>query len=171
MRASFIRNANDGLLYILKEDGTAYPAEIVQGNVLKIREPFENLDNKTEFRLIPFPDVTDGTSTFILKEKLPEIKVKKTPFGNSNGGGGGIRGIDVELNGAVIVTKAKTLDFIGDASQVKNEGNSIAKIIFIPSMTTAERLALSPTTALIVEDTDIDNYFKWSTGSNSWSPL
>lgn len=41
----------------------------------------------------------------------------------------------------------------------------------IPSLTTAQRLSLIPTTAFIVQDTDLDQYFKWSTVTNSWIPF
>lgn len=40
----------------------------------------------------------------------------------------------------------------------------------IPSVTTAQRLALTPTTAFEVYDTDLDEYFAWHTVTNSWSP-
>ncbi len=172
MRAKFVRNDNDGLFYILKEDGSSYVAEILQGNVLKIREQLTELDNQTEFKLVPFPNVTDGTLTFVLKEILPEIKIKHKSLNYDNSGGSaGISGIDVELNGTIVVSKAKKIDFIGDASQVQAESATIAKIIFIPSLTTAARLALTPTTPLIVQDTDLDMYFKWSTVSSSWNPF
>lgn len=39
----------------------------------------------------------------------------------------------------------------------------------IQSLTTDQRTALTPTSALIVEDTDLDEYFKWSTVTNEWS--
>lgn len=41
----------------------------------------------------------------------------------------------------------------------------------IPTLTTAQRLALVPTTAYLVQDSDLDMYFKWSTISNAWSPF
>lgn len=41
----------------------------------------------------------------------------------------------------------------------------------IQSLTTIQRLALVPITALIVQDIDLDMYFKWSTVTSSWNPF
>lgn len=41
----------------------------------------------------------------------------------------------------------------------------------IASITETERLALVPTSALIVEDITLDQYFRWSTLTNSWTPM
>lgn len=95
--------------------------------------------------------------------------------GRGGGGGGGIRGIIVQDDGAQVNGFIKTLNFTGDGVTVTDGGGGKANIAIpgyvIASLTTAQREALVPTTALIVEDTDLDEYFKWSTVSNSWSPF
>lgn len=92
--------------------------------------------------------------------------------GGAAGGGGSGKGIKVQDEGTQIGGIMKTLNFIGDLVTVTDAGGQKANItIKIPSMTTAARLALVPTTALIVEDTDLDMYFKWSTVTNSWNPF
>lgn len=98
------------------------------------------------------------------------------PGGAGRGGGGGRgRGIlvqedDVQVNGFI-----KTLNFTGDGVSVADAGGGKVDInipgYVIASLTTVQREALVPTTALIVEDTDLDMYFKWSTVSLSWSPF
>lgn len=172
MRATLDRNSNDGLLYIVRQDKTAYPAEIHQGNVLKIRESYTVLNNETEYDLVPIIGVKDGTATFLLKERV--IK-PKGPFGQeagAGGGGGSGKGIYVEKDGTQVGGIMKRLNFIGQLVTVADAGGQEASItIKIPSMTTAARLALVPTTALIVEDTDLDMYFKWSTVTSSWNPF
>lgn len=91
------------------------------------------------------------------------------------GGGGGRRGVIVQDDGIQINGLMKILNFIGFGVTVTDGGNGKANInipgYVIQSLTTAQREALVPTTALIVEDTDKDMYFKWSTVSNSWSPF
>lgn len=93
----------------------------------------------------------------------------------SSGGGGGIKGILVQDEGNQVNGFVKILDFIGAGVTVTDLGNKRVGINIsgdaIQSLTTAQRLALIPTTALIVEDTDLDMYFKWSTVSNAWSPF
>lgn len=92
------------------------------------------------------------------------------------GGGSGIsrRGVIVENQG-VSIGRMLTLNFTGAGVTATDGGNELANITIpgnvIQSLTTAQRLALIPTTALIVEDTDLDMYFKWSTVSNAWSPF
>lgn len=92
--------------------------------------------------------------------------------GAAAGGGGSGKGIKVQDEGTQIGGIMKTLNFIGELVTVTDAGGQKANItIKIPSMTTAARLALVPATALIVEDTDLDMYFKWSTVTNSWNPF
>lgn len=166
-----VRNANDGLLYIIRPDKSAYLAEIHQGNILKIREPITELISETEYDPIYLPEVNDGTHTFLLKEKVVK---SKGPFNQdaTSGGSGSGKGIYVEKDGTQVGGIMKRLNFIGQLVTVADAGGQEASItIKIPSMTTAARLALVPTTALIVEDTDLDMYFKWSTVTSSWNPF
>lgn len=94
--------------------------------------------------------------------------------GGSGGGGGG-SDIYVQDEGLQLSGKYKTLNFAGPGVSVADSGGKRATITIpgyvIASLTTAQRLALTPTTALIVEDTDTDMYYKWSTVSNDWSPF
>lgn len=46
-----------------------------------------------------------------------------------------------------------------------------AGVFNIPTLTTAQRLALVPTKAYIVQDSDLDEYFYYSTISNEWRPF
>lgn len=91
------------------------------------------------------------------------------------GGGGGGRGIIVQDDGTQVNGFIKTLNFTGNGVTVTDGGGGKANIdipgYVIASLTTAQRLALTPTTALIVEDADLDMYFKWSTVTSSWSPF
>jgi len=96
--------------------------------------------------------------------------------GRSGGGGGnGRRGVTVQDEGTTINAAARILNFIGNGVDVTNTGPNSVDIdipgYVIESLTTAQRLALVPTTALIVEDIDLDMYFKWSTVSNAWAPF
>lgn len=96
--------------------------------------------------------------------------------GIGGGGGGGKRGIIVENQGTEI-GRFLILNFKGAGVTATDGGNELANITIpgggstIPSLTTAQREALVPTTALIVEDIDLDTYYKWSTVTNSWSPF
>jgi hypothetical protein len=98
----------------------------------------------------------------------------RSPFVGGGGGGSSAssRGIMVQVNGTQINGRISTLNLIGDlvtgASPSTGQANVTVKI---PSLTTAQRIALVPTTAMIVEDTDLDMYFKWSTVSSSWTPF
>lgn len=95
--------------------------------------------------------------------------------GGAGGGGGGGSDIYVQDEGIQLTGKYKTVNFEGAGVSVVNSGAKRATITIpgytIASLTTAQRLVLSPTTALIVEDIDLDMYFKWSTVSNDWSPF
>lgn len=95
--------------------------------------------------------------------------------GAAGGGGGRGRGIIVQDHGTQVNGFMKTLNFTGDGVTVTDGGGGKANIdipgYVIASLTTAQREALVPTTALIVEDTDLDMYFQWSTVTNSWSPF
>lgn len=93
------------------------------------------------------------------------------------GGGGGSRGVIV-FNQGIELGRFLILNFTGAGVNATDAGNDKANITIpgggsstIQSLTTAQRLALVPTTALIVEDTDLDEYFKWSTVTSSWSPF
>lgn len=91
------------------------------------------------------------------------------------GGGGGGSDIYVQDEGLQLSGKYKTLNFAGPGVSVVDSGGKRATITIpgyvIASLTTVQRLALTPTTALIVEDTDTDMYYKWSTVTNDWSPF
>lgn len=92
-------------------------------------------------------------------------------FNNGGGGGSVVTGIQVQDEGVDINGLVTTINFIGQLVTAAAGAGRIDITVKIPSMTTAQRTALIPTTALIVEDTDLDQYFKWSTVSSSWSPI
>lgn len=104
-------------------------------------------------------------------------QIDRSALGGSGGGsgGGGGKGIIVEDDGTRVGGNIKVLNFTGAGVTVTAPSSKQVDIdipgYVIESLTTAQRLALSPTTALIVEDTDLDMYFKWSTVSSSWSPF
>lgn len=115
----------------------------------------------------------DGKGWFLEAEDGTLVPCRN-PLAGGGGGGSSAssRGIMVQDNGTQVNGRITTLNFIGELVEVSSPSSGQANVtIKIQSLTTAQRIALVPTTALIVEDTDLDMYFKWSTVSSSWSPF
>lgn len=129
MRAALIRNANDHLLYIVREDKSYFVANIVQGDILKIpgEERITDLTNDTDLDA-RYVETMDGTLTF----RLLPFTEKKIPVNPNNPfagtGGGGSRGIYVQEEGTQVNGLFKTLNFIGGTVTVTDAGAGVANI-------------------------------------------
>lgn len=170
---AIFRNANAmGQVFYKKPDGSIAPCEFIQGNfrispITLTKDPFNYTGDELEALQY------DGIQyIFTLFKKQVIQRIRAGGGGGGSSGSTGIQGITVEDEGIQVNGTITKLDFIGKLVTVTDGGGGKANItIVIPSLTTAQRTALIPTTALIVEDTDTDQYYKWSTTSNSWSPF
>lgn len=164
---AIFRNASaKGIVYYMTPDGYNYPAEFAQEIYRIAPANFTNYLNYTGDKI---QDLKLDSSEFLFAF-VPEQIIQRTTGGG--GGGVGIRGLLVQEEGTQINGFVNTENFIGQLVTVTDAGGGKVDItIVIPSLTTAQRIALVPTTALVVEDTDLDMYFKWSTVTSSWSPF
>lgn len=164
------RDSGDGVLRFVFKNNTQTLS--IHGDIFKIYDKEFNgsIINKTDYNIREI-NTQDGVRTFLIRYIIA--------VGGGRGGrsssSGGIQGVTVKDNGVQVNGTINTLNFTGNGVTVTDGGGGSANIAIpgyvIASLTTAQRLALTPTTALIVEDTDLDMYFKWSTVSNAWSPF
>lgn len=164
---AIFRNANaKGIVYYMAHDGYNYPVEHDQG-IYRIPNPdFTNFLNYTGQKILELKlDATEFLFTLVAEQIIQRLA-------GGGGGGVGIRGLLVQDEGTQINGFINTENFIGELVTVTDAGGGKVNItIVIPSMTTAQRIALVPTTALVVQDISLDMYFKWSTVTSSWSPF
>lgn len=161
MRGRLVRNSNDGLLYIMREDGTFFLAEIVQDNVLKIRDgSINHLTSETKYEAVYFP-TTDNTLTFLLIE--PEKRQQVDPHeGMFGGGGGGRRGVYLQEEGIEVNGLFRTINFIGADVTVTDGGGGVANVTITAGGMSSARNGLSVSGTFVelggtlIHDTDID---------------
>lgn len=170
-----------GVIYILRDlDGGVY-YKASDGSV-NIADYYHDVYRISPITFSGYQNFT-GEQIEILKSGPDEfifalnkiIAVGGGRGGRSSSSSSGIQGITVKDNGVQVNGTITTVNFTGDGVTVTNGGGGTANVAIpgyvIASLTTSQREALIPTTALIVEDTDLDMYFKWSTVSHAWSPF
>lgn len=166
---AIFRNANaKGIVYYMTSDGYNYPVPYGQdiyriSPILLTTEPI----NYTGQRLNQLK--YDGKE-FLFSLSYEQV-IQRVAVGGG-GNSGAIKGLIVQDEGVQVNGLIQIENFIGDLVNVTSPIAGKANItIVIPSFTTAQRLAFTPAAALVVEDTDLDMYFKWSTVTSSWSPF
>lgn len=111
---------NDGLLYYTI-DNKSIPLHVVQGNIFKINERFNAIDNKTDYQIQEI-QTTDGIRTF--RYFIPS----KNTYVSRGGGSRGISGINVQDEGIQFGGQFITLNFAGENVTVTDDGGGQATV-------------------------------------------
>lgn len=117
------RNNSEGIVGYNKPDGSFIPLHIFSDNLFKIfdKEVVKlEYDPNLGYDIIPVP-TQDNIPTFQIRYKSQIVAVSR------GGGGGGIKGINVQEEGVPIGTKT-TFNFVGAGVTATNVGGGVAEI-------------------------------------------